>query len=607
MKKIALFLLLALSLNIKAQEPNKSFSEKKVFFTNGAAKLQGKIEGYTPEIGFNTFQVFNYNSINSTTYPILVNINSDGTFTTDIQLQHSFTAGVIIKDYFTTVYLEPNETLDVTIDLNVIAENAKKSNNKDKKSPVKFEGKTASISRIQEFVDRIMPLEYNKIVDCIEKDDTAGFIEYTSGFFKEYSQLIDSICKAHGESSKEAKYMRNFEVVNRAYYLLDYATMRKFDGKKADYPADYYDFLKDIPMNDETVLAQANAYMFINRFKYSAPLEEAANIQKVESKYPKTNFYQFVKNKGITLTADEEEQLNKANDKAGKTLMVSISELMAETRAVQKMIEKYPELYKEFDKKINEEIEKEAKTSDEVKENKIVSEEQEKQSQIQFFNNMMNRNILKDKKIAELCGVENSFISQILNVQDFKRSIELCNYRDVAELMFAEMKKHVTNTVLAHELEKILTDKFPADKSLWYDIPQGEGSEILSKIIEENKGKELIIDFWATSCGPCISAIKRIQKFREENKNNPNFKFVFITGDEGSPKNRYEEFTNMHMKGETSYRLKEVEFTKIKQLLKFSAIPHYILIEKNGKISRTDINSCDLENFLRMRYNISNK
>lgn len=55
MKKIALFLLLALSLNINAQEPNKSFSEKKVFFTNGAAKLQGKIEGYTPEIGFNTF------------------------------------------------------------------------------------------------------------------------------------------------------------------------------------------------------------------------------------------------------------------------------------------------------------------------------------------------------------------------------------------------------------------------------------------------------------------------------------------------------------------------------------------------------------------------
>lgn len=607
MRSIFLLIMLALSLNINAQKASKTVSDGNLFFTSGVAKLQGKIDGYKPELEFNTFQVFINNASRNDFYPILIDINNDGTFSKDIQLKHPFTAGVRIKDYFTTVYLEPNETLNVTIDLNIFAENAKKSSNKDKKAPVKFKGKTASISRLQEYVDRVMALDFYKMGTYVDKDDTPGFIEYAADFFKEYSSLIDSICKTHGENSKEAKYMRNFKVVNRAYYLLDYATMRKFEGKKADYPADYYDFLKDIPMDNENILAQANSYMLINRLKYCAPLEEAANTHKVEAKYPKTSFYQFVKNKGIALTADEEEQLNKANERAGKTLMVSMSELMAETRAVGKLIEKYPDLYKEFDKKVNEEIEKDIKTSDEGKESKPVSQEQEKKSQMEHFNKLISRNILKEKKIVELCGIENSFISQILNVQDFKRSIELCNDRDIAEFMFAEMKKHITNTVLADELKKILTDKFPEDKSLWYDIPQGEGAEILSNIIEENKGKELIIDFWATGCGPCISAIKRSQKFREENKDNPNFKFVFITGDEGSPKSRYDEFTNMHMKGETSYRLKEVEFTKIKQLLKFSAIPHYILIEKNGKISRTDINSCDLEGFLRTRYNINNK
>jgi thiol-disulfide isomerase/thioredoxin len=47
--------------------------------------------------------------------------------------------------------------------------------------------------------------------------------------------------------------------------------------------------------------------------------------------------------------------------------------------------------------------------------------------------------------------------------------------------------------------------------------------------VEDLKGKVVVVDFWATWCGPCIASFPGMQKMVNKYKEDPNVKFVFIT------------------------------------------------------------------------------
>jgi hypothetical protein len=46
--------------------------------------------------------------------------------------------------------------------------------------------------------------------------------------------------------------------------------------------------------------------------------------------------------------------------------------------------------------------------------------------------------------------------------------------------------------------------------------------------LEDYKGKIIVLDFWATWCGPCISSFPGMQKAVDKYKENPNVKFLFV-------------------------------------------------------------------------------
>lgn len=97
--------------------------------------------------------------------------------------------------------------------------------------------------------------------------------------------------------------------MSRDYYAKQDSTNQALKVKEDD---SYYSFLKDMPLNDVTVLANTNASTFINRFEYMDLFRKAYSDQSfspsdsIDYTYPKKPLLTFLKEKGVKLNKEQE-------------------------------------------------------------------------------------------------------------------------------------------------------------------------------------------------------------------------------------------------------------------------------------------------------------
>lgn len=98
------------------------------------------------------------------------------------------------------------------------------------------------------------------------------------------------------------------------------------------------------------------------------------------------------------------------------------------------------------------------------------------------------------------------------------------------------------------------------------------------KNLGDFKGKLLILDFWATWCGPCIAAFPKMEALREKFKGK--LQILPVTND--SEQKVKELFTNL--KTDQGLDMFSVVADKqIAALFNFNKIPHYVWIDQQGK------------------------
>ena len=106
-----------------------------------------------------------------------------------------------------------------------------------------------------------------------------------------------------------------------------------------------------------------------------------------------------------------------------------------------------------------------------------------------------------------------------------------------------------------------------------------KGDDVFKALIAPYKGKPLLVDFWATWCGPCRAAMETIKPVKAELNGKANF--IYITSP-SSPKRAW-ELTIPDIHGDHYYVTDEQYSTLLNQF-ESQSIPTYVTVDSNGNI-----------------------
>ncbi|MDR0894703.1 MAG: TlpA family protein disulfide reductase [Prevotellaceae bacterium] len=108
------------------------------------------------------------------------------------------------------------------------------------------------------------------------------------------------------------------------------------------------------------------------------------------------------------------------------------------------------------------------------------------------------------------------------------------------------------------------------------------GEDVLPFIIAKFKGKPMLIDFWATWCGPCKQANKMLKPVKEELKDK-GIVYVYVAG-EDSPLGTWNAMIT-DLPGE-HFRLTDKQWKAARKALGIEGVPTYFYIDKEGNIAK---------------------
>jgi peroxiredoxin len=186
---------------------------------------------------------------------------------------------------------------------------------------------------------------------------------------------------------------------------------------------------------------------------------------------------------------------------------------------------------------------------------------------------------------------------KVLPAKQYKKEIEqfvkdgkgTSDMREILKTVYIKEKKSETgfdDYIAALQKENIQRMLAELKKSMLSETaPVFALNDIDGKKIDitDLKGKVVIIDFWATWCGPCKASFPGMQKMVNKYKDDPNVKFVFIdTWERGEDKKK--DAGDFIKSNKYSFHVLMDNDNKVVEQFKVEGIPTKFVLDKNGII-----------------------
>lgn len=584
-------------------------------FRNDTAVYSGCIKGFNNRMPQKTGMVHVNNLLTGNQDQYLVNFDDNGFFSLKIPMYYPHHVWVRFPFFNGSVFLEQGRSLFQLIEV------GKQS---------LFMGESAAINSDLLVLDKIKYFDYNDFQKKVLDMDLKAYKSYCLDLMKkELNELDEAYNK--GEVSKKAwqvkRFSSQYRFVNKAMeYQWTYEgayreknniprTQRNLDITIEKEDSSYYDFLTPEIVNNPVAVISTEYGTFFNRFKYlrilrgnirgythwdmffeleeqggifteneRAIIREMKVIESLKDQSSYNDFQKKYRNQTNILFKKHNELLTACNkETGGEWNFVAIIECMKskgvsftseEIESLEAMAEFYKSEYMvkgdEFRKKYKEEL-------------KALYDES-RFSLSKFAQNKMAE--ARNKKIKELFGVDKGFVTDVMFSEDYCRDI-VENMTPVSNTQMEKIKKQIETSFIADYIvqkNEVTIAKIEANKTkggyVLNEVPKAEGDNLFKSIMEKYKGKVVLVDFWATWCGPCRSGIQQIKPLKEELADK-NVVFVYITNP-SSPESTYKNMIP-EIKGE-HYRVSPDEWNVLSAQFNISGIPHYALVGSDGEI-----------------------
>jgi thiol-disulfide isomerase/thioredoxin len=191
-----------------------------------------------------------------------------------------------------------------------------------------------------------------------------------------------------------------------------------------------------------------------------------------------------------------------------------------------------------------------------------------------------------EKQLSSIVDKDNQMVCNIAKAQfcyDPLQKLEFYTEEEKQKIKDS-FENHVFADVLISENDK-LKKMIEANKAasgssfVMNKTPDVDQDKVFKTILSKYLGKVIVVDFWATWCGPCKAAIKDMTPLKEELKDE-NVVFVYLTGETSPAKTWNEMIPDIY--GE-HYRVSNTQWKYWYNEFGIEGVPTFMVFDEKGK------------------------
>ena len=189
------------------------------------------------------------------------------------------------------------------------------------------------------------------------------------------------------------------------------------------------------------------------------------------------------------------------------------------------------------------------------------------------------------EKFTSVTGIDKGIIFDLIQAQLYGKQISDMKFFTDAEQQeindaFKDNPAIAERLISENEKMVVLIAANKANtESVAHETPEVSMEKMFDAIVANYRGKVVVVDFWATWCGPCMNAMKAIKPLKEE-MTGKDVVWLYLTG-ETSPLSAWMK-TYPTISGE-HYRVSEAQWRFWYKTYGIEGIPTYMIFDRNGK------------------------